>query len=148
MADCTFPNCACVRQCGIALPPPGSEPSCQFPHCGCHVHCGVGSKHRPLTSSSGVTALRVMQANGKPCPYCAHDMDLTKHRKRPSRDHIVPLARGGPNLASNIVMCCARCNYDKASKLLEEWLDELIWSGDARAKPVAQFIALRQEEAA
>ncbi len=36
-------------------------------------------------------------------------------------DHVVPLARGGPNLIENIVRCCIACNRSKARRTPEEW---------------------------
>jgi 5-methylcytosine-specific restriction endonuclease McrA len=50
------------------------------------------------------------------CAYCGRgDMSLT-------RDHVVPLSRGGTHDAENIVPACKPCNSSKATKLPSEWV--------------------------
>jgi len=48
-----------------------------------------------------------------------------KHRNRPrnafSRDHLLPIDRGGKGLAYNQVDCCCACNGDKGRLTLEEY---------------------------
>lgn len=48
------------------------------------------------------------------CAYCAN----------PARtiDHVVPLSRGGPHEIGNLLPACARCNFSKGAKSLDEWL--------------------------
>jgi len=36
-------------------------------------------------------------------------------------DHLIPLARGGPDEIENLVPACQHCNQSKHSKLLGEW---------------------------
>ncbi len=53
-------------------------------------------------------------------------MTVTSRRKRPqchycaapgpTKDHVVPLSRGGRDEAFNIVPACSNCNFDKAAK--------------------------------
>jgi hypothetical protein len=53
------------------------------------------------------------------CAYCGQYME------KPTRDHYVPLAKGGRNVASNIVPSCNSCNCSKQAKTgeqLEEWI--------------------------
>ena len=52
-----------------------------------------------------------------PCAYCGKD-DATV-----TWDHVIPLMRGGPNLASNCVRCCRQCNREKNAFTPEEWRD-------------------------
>lgn len=50
------------------------------------------------------------------CLYCGkdfHDLALT-------RDHIVPVSRGGRDNWLNVVAACKRCNQHKGNRLLEE----------------------------
>ena len=50
------------------------------------------------------------------CLYCGKnhtDMELT-------RDHVVPVSRGGSDHWENVVSCCRRCNHFKGNRLLEE----------------------------
>lgn len=49
------------------------------------------------------------------CAYCL------KPLKRLTKDHVVPLHRGGNHTKSNIVPACKRCNSSKGTKLVEEW---------------------------
>lgn len=41
-------------------------------------------------------------------------------------DHLVPLARGGSNDASNIVLACPHCNLSKSDKMPWEWNGRLL----------------------
>lgn len=56
------------------------------------------------------------------CAYCGHEglRGLT-------RDHIVPLSRGGRNDWLNVCACCSACNVRKGSKLLKELGWELLF---------------------
>lgn len=54
------------------------------------------------------------------CFYCGKK--LTRHNA--TIDHIIPLSRGGTNDKRNLVLCCQKCNWDKGSKLLSEWMEE------------------------
>lgn len=54
--------------------------------------------------------------NGE-CAYCGK----TPHKgERFTRDHLVPVKKGGATVPSNIVPCCAKCNSSKGA---EEWRD-------------------------
>ncbi|WP_345820465.1 DUF1376 domain-containing protein [Methylobacterium fujisawaense] len=37
-------------------------------------------------------------------------------------DHVVPLARGGPNIESNLACACVACNRSKRDHMLAEWV--------------------------
>lgn len=47
------------------------------------------------------------------CAYCPD--------KATTKDHVVPLARGGTNEISNVVPACLPCNTSKRARLLSEW---------------------------
>jgi 5-methylcytosine-specific restriction endonuclease McrA len=49
------------------------------------------------------------------CAYCFIKAPLT-------RDHVVPVVRGGRDEPSNVVPACKRCNSSKNCKTLSEWL--------------------------
>ncbi len=49
------------------------------------------------------------------CAYCLRKM------QRLTKDHVIPLHRGGNHTKSNIVPACKRCNSSKGTNLLEEW---------------------------
>ncbi len=56
-----------------------------------------------------------MQRQKSKCYYCKAKLE-TWHV-----DHIVPLAKGGTNDISNIVLACPSCNLNKHARLLNEW---------------------------
>lgn len=51
---------------------------------------------------------------GTRCAYC-------RHRPAWCYDHVVPLSRGGPDRADNLVPACNACNSSKNSQLPSEW---------------------------
>jgi len=59
----------------------------------------------------------VLYFRGK-CAYCgrkqSRGVKLTK-------DHVVPVSKGGKTVRENIVVSCARCNSSKSDSDMEEW---------------------------
>jgi len=49
------------------------------------------------------------------CAYCGREFNLFD---RPTRDHVIPLSKGGDNTKENIVPACKSCNSKKHDKLL------------------------------
>jgi len=56
------------------------------------------------------------------CMYCGEQY----HKSYLSRDHVVPQARGGPDVWENVVTACKPCNHRKGCKTPEEAGLELI----------------------
>jgi hypothetical protein len=82
----------------------------------------IGLKARDVIGRYGNGRLR--RFVGQICPYCL--MPMTRIRgcsspKAPSRDHRVPLCRGGLNVAANILICCRQCNEEKGPLDEEEF---------------------------
>jgi 5-methylcytosine-specific restriction endonuclease McrA len=74
---------------------------------------------------------------GSPCPYCGQTMQIPD---RPPRcDHIKPRSKGHA-LAGNLALVCCRCNTDKGSRTLGQWLTRLVRTGDPRADHVETFM--------
>lgn len=48
------------------------------------------------------------------CAVCSADLAVTKYH----RDHIVPIAKGGLHIDSNIQLLCPTCNLSKGAKLI------------------------------
>jgi hypothetical protein len=48
------------------------------------------------------------------CVYCGSNHDLTL-------DHVIPKARGGHNITSNVVPACRKCNQSKGSNHWLTW---------------------------
>ena len=53
----------------------------------------------------------------KPCAYCGRKL---KPRQQ-TRDHVIPVSRGGSNDPSNIVIACESCNNFKDNRTPQEW---------------------------
>ena len=56
------------------------------------------------------------------CLYCGHRFGVGEL----SRDHVIPLSRGGRDSWTNVVTSCRRCNHRKADRLPEEADMELL----------------------
>lgn len=57
------------------------------------------------------------------CAYCGKEF---KHNQL-TRDHIVPVSKGGKNVWNNVVTACKRCNNYKDDNLLEHCGMELLY---------------------
>ncbi len=82
----------------------------------------------PVTSLLG--AKRAMKAAalrdcGRRCVYCATALC----HESATLDHVYPRAKGGPNVAGNVVASCARCNRLKADLLPHEFFLRHPWAG-------------------
>jgi 5-methylcytosine-specific restriction endonuclease McrA len=62
--------------------------------------------------------LQTVEAFGGCCAYCGEQKKLT-------RDHNIPLSRGGSNYIWNIVPACGRCNSRKGAMTGEEFIERL-----------------------
>lgn len=54
------------------------------------------------------------------CQYCHRPRSDLRGREFLTRDHVVPLSRGGDNSWQNVVTACSPCNNRKGSRLPEE----------------------------
>jgi 5-methylcytosine-specific restriction endonuclease McrA len=54
------------------------------------------------------------------CQYCGRAAIELRPREALTRDHLVPLSRGGTNHWSNVVTACSTCNARKGNRLPEE----------------------------
>lgn len=85
-----------------------------------HPEARVVHKHkrrvRELHAVSTLTSAewsQILRAS-KCCAYCG--CKFTKQRK-PTQDHVIPLACGGSHTKENVVAACKRCNSKKHTKL-------------------------------
>ncbi len=51
------------------------------------------------------------------CQYCGRHRKELGYRESLTRDHVVPLSRGGDNGWANVVTACSRCNLSKGNSL-------------------------------
>jgi 5-methylcytosine-specific restriction endonuclease McrA len=54
------------------------------------------------------------------CQYCGRSSAELKPRESLTRDHVIPLSRGGSNEWTNVVTACSPCNTRKANRFPEE----------------------------
>lgn len=50
------------------------------------------------------------------CIYCGRHY----HESKLSRDHIIPLSKGGKDIWGNVGCCCKACNHAKADNILDD----------------------------
>lgn len=70
----------------------------------------------PLTNSS------LFRRDRNVCAYCG-----VQQARGLTRDHIVPISRGGKDNWLNVCACCSTCNVRKGAQLLEELGWELLY---------------------
>jgi 5-methylcytosine-specific restriction endonuclease McrA len=54
------------------------------------------------------------------CQYCGRNQNELKTRESLTRDHLIPVSRGGQNDWTNCVTACSACNTRKANRLPDE----------------------------
>ncbi len=54
------------------------------------------------------------------CQYCGRTQVDLKPREQLTRDHLIPISRGGLNEWNNVVTACSPCNTRKANRLPHE----------------------------
>ena len=54
------------------------------------------------------------------CQYCGRAQTELRYREALTRDHLIPLSRGGTNEWTNVVTACSSCNTRKANRLPSE----------------------------
>ena len=62
-----------------------------------------------------------LQEHDNRCTYCGVDLEDS-----PTRDHDIPVSRGGTNYIDNIVPACRACNSTKNTKTGEEYREKIL----------------------
>ena len=76
--------------------------------------------HVPRRFRRQVTNTFLFARDAYRCQYCGrHGWEL-RPRESLTRDHVVPLSRGGLNTWTNVVTACSSCNTRKADHLVSE----------------------------
>lgn len=79
------------------------------------IACGGGQLARPRANYP-LSNPALFARDRHHCLYCAQPFAANAL----TRDHVVPLSRGGRDRWENVVTACRRCNQHKGSRLLEE----------------------------
>ncbi|MGH8435264.1 MAG: HNH endonuclease [Pseudomonas sp.] len=76
--------------------------------------------HVPRKFRRQVTNTFLFARDGYRCQYCGRHRSQLRGREFLTRDHIVPMSRGGLNDWRNVVTACSPCNNRKGSRLGDE----------------------------
>jgi 5-methylcytosine-specific restriction endonuclease McrA len=76
--------------------------------------------HVPRRFRRQVTNTFLFARDDYTCQYCGRPRGRLKGRQFLTRDHIVPLSRGGDNSWQNLVAACSPCNNRKGDRLPKE----------------------------
>jgi 5-methylcytosine-specific restriction endonuclease McrA len=76
--------------------------------------------HVPRRFRRQVTNTFLFARDGYRCQYCGRASYELRPRESLTRDHVVPMSRGGLNVWTNVVTACSPCNTRKSNHLAEE----------------------------
>ncbi|MBL8998006.1 MAG: HNH endonuclease [Gemmatimonadetes bacterium] len=76
--------------------------------------------HVPRRFRRQVTNTFLFARDAYRCQYCGRASFELRTRESLTRDHVVPISRGGKNVWTNVVTACSGCNTRKANHLVEE----------------------------
>ena len=76
--------------------------------------------HVPRRFRRQVTNTFLFARDGYACQYCRRHRAALRPREFLTRDHILPISRGGDNSWENVVTACSSCNHRKGSRLPRE----------------------------
>jgi 5-methylcytosine-specific restriction endonuclease McrA len=76
--------------------------------------------HVPRRFRRQVTNTFLFARDNYACQYCGRGTSELKPRETLTRDHLIPISRGGANTWTNVVTACSSCNTRKANRLPHE----------------------------
>ena len=76
--------------------------------------------HVPRRFRRQVTNTFLFARDGYRCQYCGRHRNDLRPREFLTRDHVVPLSRGGVHGWTNVVTACSSCNNRKGNRLPQE----------------------------
>src|SRR5687767_2877553 len=76
--------------------------------------------HVPRKFRRQVTNTFLFARDEYTCQYCLRHQSQLRHRECLTRDHLVPMSRGGGNDWANVVTACSTCNTRKGNHLPAE----------------------------
>lgn len=81
------------------------------------------------------------------CAYCDCDIsgvDPKSRKAKATKDHIVPLEKGGKMDRFNIIPACQKCNSAKNTSDMKKWYKEQKFYAEHRLKKINDYISLMQ----
>lgn len=88
----------------------------------CEDCVGMRAKHmrhaRTLGNHTRAQWLQLLAEHGFMCVYCGV-------QRATSKDHIIPISKGGSNAIENIAPACLACNSSKGDRSLKQWIAKL-----------------------
>ncbi len=76
--------------------------------------------HVPQKFRRQVTNTFLFARDNYLCQYCGRHQSALKTRESLTRDHLIPMSRGGLNIWTNVVTACSTCNTKKSNHLPTE----------------------------
>lgn len=76
--------------------------------------------HVPRRFRRHVTNTFLFARDHYTCQYCGRHRRELGHREFLTRDHLLPLCRGGVNTWENVITACTRCNHKKGNLTPQE----------------------------
>lgn len=80
----------------------------------------VSYVHVPRRFRRHVTNTFLFARDRYTCQYCGRHRRVLRHREFLTRDHLLPLCRGGKNVWDNVITACTSCNHRKGNRTPEE----------------------------
>lgn len=80
----------------------------------------VSFVHVPRRFRRHVTNTFLFARDHYTCQYCGRHRRQLRHREFLTRDHLLPLCRGGDNTWTNVITACTACNHRKGNRTPEE----------------------------
>lgn len=84
---------------------------------------GIKGKFKHSRKAPMLTNPNLFRRDLMTCSYCGKHFN----EQQLTRDHIIPVSKGGSNTWENCVAACWKCNNKKGSKMLEDTDLELLW---------------------
>ena len=104
--DCNYTKCC---KCGIKLPER---------HQFCSEICKRKFRYKLLKLNGGSHTKEEWEAKKKEFEYKCAKCGTPETESRLSKDHIIPVSRGGNSFISNIQPLCMPCNREKSKKII------------------------------
>lgn len=99
---------------------------------------GRGQGYRPAAAELdgwGERLAVLLRRDGPSCVWCSRPFGRLS---RPTREHVIPRVKGGPNWLENEVAACRRCNAERGHASPVQWLDEVRMRGRAPRPDVVE----------